>query len=429
MAVEVILPRVDMDMAEGKIAAWYVKNGEAVRKGQPLFDIETDKATMEVEAEADGVIQGIRGELLVPIPVGQPVAWLLAEGETLTDVPGASSGQPAAAEPGSAVTDANAAPGAAAAPPAGHEAPDRPALLRASPLARSLARERGIDLHSLAGSGPGGRIVAHDLGEKAASPAMAPNESLNLRWLARGDGVPFVLLHGFGTDHASWRPLAAQLDGLPIVAIDLPNHGRSPRQAVRSMADLAQGLLERIDAEGIADCHVAGHSLGGAAALLLGERLGRRLRSLTLLAPAGLGPEINGRFLDGLCGAEDEAALRPWLNELVSEPGWLTASFVATAAQQLRDPDRRAALSAMAAALVPGGVQAESLRPQLQALRVPIKVIWGRADRIIPPQHAQELPGAVALHRLSGVGHLPQLEASALVADLMRHQYRAGSMR
>ena len=60
MASEVIMPRVDMDMAEGKIAYWYVKNGDTVTKGQPLFDIETDKATMEVEAHADGIVKGFR---------------------------------------------------------------------------------------------------------------------------------------------------------------------------------------------------------------------------------------------------------------------------------------------------------------------------------------------------------------------------------
>ena len=75
MASEVIMPRVDMDMEEGKIAIWYVKNGDTVTKGQPLFDIETDKATMEVEAHVSGVVQGIHGEVGVMMPVGTVVAW------------------------------------------------------------------------------------------------------------------------------------------------------------------------------------------------------------------------------------------------------------------------------------------------------------------------------------------------------------------
>ncbi|MFP5476268.1 MAG: biotin/lipoyl-containing protein, partial [Gammaproteobacteria bacterium] len=92
MATEVILPRVDMDMAEGKIAHWYVKDGDAVRKGQVLFEIETDKATMEVDAPADGTMHGIRGEIGVSMPVGEIVGWILAAGEA----PPAESGPVAA---------------------------------------------------------------------------------------------------------------------------------------------------------------------------------------------------------------------------------------------------------------------------------------------------------------------------------------------
>ena len=85
MATEVILPRVDMDMAEGKIAFWYVKNGDTVSKGQVLFDIETDKPPMEVESTASGVIDSIHGELGVTIPVGQVVAWIRAPGEAVVE--------------------------------------------------------------------------------------------------------------------------------------------------------------------------------------------------------------------------------------------------------------------------------------------------------------------------------------------------------
>ena len=81
MPVEVILPKVDMDMATGRISRWFVTEGAAVKQGDLLFEIETDKAAMEIDAPADGTVRDIVGKEGVDIPVGSPVAWIYAEGE------------------------------------------------------------------------------------------------------------------------------------------------------------------------------------------------------------------------------------------------------------------------------------------------------------------------------------------------------------
>jgi len=91
MAVEVILPKVDMDMATGQISRWFFKEGDAVRQGDVLFEIETDKASMEIDAPASGILRNITGKEGVDIPVGHAVAWIYAEGED------ASAAAPAAA--------------------------------------------------------------------------------------------------------------------------------------------------------------------------------------------------------------------------------------------------------------------------------------------------------------------------------------------
>lgn len=434
MALEVIMPRVDMDMTEGKIAYWYVKNGDAVRKGQALFDIETDKATMEVEAEGDGIIQGISSELGVPVPVGQPVAWLLAEGEALPS--SAVTEESVDPQPAADNGDANAAPSEAPAEACSNEVPSLPAdaaagcaasrsAFRATPLARSTARQQGIDLTRVAGSGPNGRILARDVSAHSQTSPQ-PSAAVHLHWLARHGGEPVVFLHGFAAEHGSWRPLATRLAGMPLVGVDLPNHGKSARTAVQCFADLAQPVVRRLDQEGIAGLHLVAHSLGAGVALAMSAQLGPRLRSLTLLAPAGLGPHINGEFIAGLCRASSESSLRAWLGELVHEDRWLTGSFVATAWQQLERPERRAALMALAEAMLPDGTQVEFVRPLLDTLTAPVKVIWGKKDRIIPASHGAGLPGHVALHLLPGVGHLPHIEAADVVAALVAQQHRAG---
>ena len=162
MAVEVILPRVDMDMATGKISKWHVKDGEKVAKGAPLFEIETDKAAMEIDAPADGILRNILVAEGASAPVGSAVAFIYADGEAVQAAPAAGNASP--------VADSTAAPlpkAAVAAAISGDA--DGP---RATPLARRLAKESSFSLGKIAGSGPRGRIAAADVRAAVeASPA------------------------------------------------------------------------------------------------------------------------------------------------------------------------------------------------------------------------------------------------------------------
>jgi pyruvate dehydrogenase E2 component (dihydrolipoamide acetyltransferase) len=165
MAVEVILPRVDMDMATGKISKWHAKDGDKVAKGAALFEIETDKAAMEIDAPADGILRNILVGEGGTAPVGSAVAFIFADGEAVT------AAAPAAAAPvkQDAPAAASSAPAPAAAPKAMNgEAP------RATPLARRLAKQAGVPITAIAGSGPRGRVVAADVRKMAEAPAAAP---------------------------------------------------------------------------------------------------------------------------------------------------------------------------------------------------------------------------------------------------------------
>jgi pyruvate dehydrogenase E2 component (dihydrolipoyllysine-residue acetyltransferase) len=164
VATEVILPRLGQGMESGTIVRWLKSEGEAVEKGEPLFELDTDKVTQEVEAEASGVLLKIavsEGE----VPVGRTVAFIGKEGE---DVPETAAAEPA---PAPAKEEKPAEP-----EPSAEPAPSEPSgngRIKASPLARRLARERGIDLASLSGTGPEGRIVAEDV-ERGEAGAQIP---------------------------------------------------------------------------------------------------------------------------------------------------------------------------------------------------------------------------------------------------------------
>jgi pyruvate dehydrogenase E2 component (dihydrolipoamide acetyltransferase) len=166
MPTEVILPKVDMDMATGQISRWYVVDGAVVKKGDVLFEIETDKAAMEIEAPASGTIRDITGKQGIDIPVGEAVAWIYQEGE---DPSGTSkNAAPAAVERAglqepladTIVTPAEAQTASRA--PASNSGAKHGAA-RATPLARRLAREAGLQIPAISGSGPRGRIVRVDV--------------------------------------------------------------------------------------------------------------------------------------------------------------------------------------------------------------------------------------------------------------------------
>ncbi len=177
MPAEVKVPRLGQGMESGTIVKWLKSEGDAVEKGEPLYELDTDKVTQEVEAEAAGVLLKIavaEGE----VPVGTTIAFIGEQGESVPDVSsnGKSAAEaaaeepktelPAEPEPEEPAAEAAAEPAA----PAPRKAGER---VKASPLARRIARERGVDLASIAGTGPDGRIIAEDV-ERAASGPAAP---------------------------------------------------------------------------------------------------------------------------------------------------------------------------------------------------------------------------------------------------------------
>jgi pyruvate dehydrogenase E2 component (dihydrolipoamide acetyltransferase) len=151
MALSVVMPALEMAQETGKLVSWRKKEGEQVRKGEMLLEVETDKAVVEIEAAGDGVLGGITAKPGDVVQVGHTIAWLLQPGES----PPAASSAPASGRTMSSATPSSSAAPAAPAPSAGGP--------RLSPKARKLAQEHGVDVASLKGSGPGGEILADDI--------------------------------------------------------------------------------------------------------------------------------------------------------------------------------------------------------------------------------------------------------------------------
>jgi pyruvate dehydrogenase E2 component (dihydrolipoamide acetyltransferase) len=166
VATQVILPRLGQGMESGTIVRWLKAEGDTVAKGEPLFELDTDKVTQEVEAEASGVLLKIavaEGE----VPVGKTVAFIGGEGEAVPELDTSPEGPPSN-KVSQALSEVPETPKPVAEPQAGTNG-----RVKASPLARRLAREKGLDLQEIHGTGPEGRIVADDI-ERAGTGTPKP---------------------------------------------------------------------------------------------------------------------------------------------------------------------------------------------------------------------------------------------------------------
>jgi len=420
----VVMPRLGMTMTEGKLIAWPVPLGGRVEKGQTLLVIESEKAEVEVEAAAAGVLRHIYVE---PDPErAHPCGTLLAALADGRDEPFDAEAfhrehhrpHPQAAPP--------AAPRAAA--PAAAPAAGRSGRAPVAPAARALAAKHGIDPARVPGSGPGGRVTREDveawLARRAALVEVAPGVCLEVP--AAGEGDPVLLLPGFGTDVSIFaRQTPALAAGHRVLGVNPRGVGLSdaPQASAYAVAEAAD------DAARVAPgpAHVVGASLGAAVALELALRHPERVRSLVLVTPF---LEMGARslaVLDAWCALAERAgpdllarALLPWL---------FSEGFLADGAARERTARGLAemALRVPAATLErqAAGLRAWSgtRRDGLAAIAVPTLVLVAGADLLAPEGEAlgETIPGATT-RVISGAGHALGIEApDAVNAAILAH--------
>ncbi len=425
MIAELTLPRLGETMETGRVAAWLKQPGEAFRRGETLVEIESDKTMVEMPALADGVL----AEIVVQAGEDADVGAVLCRYEDGRE--DAVSAPPPAASPALAsLIAASSGPIAPASPPfplvGTTEAPRQATVagVRATPLARAVARQHGVALAGLTGSGRRGRIEAADVrASRQAIPATTvleasvPGGGVACRdWAADATHGPrIVLLHGLAGDVQSWAQVAAALmrAGRHVTAIDLPGHGSTSVEAadIDTMAATVAAFLDGLDGEPI---ELVGHSLGGAVAARVARRASSRVRRLTLLAPVGLDRAIDVDFVRGIVRARTSGGLQHLLRRLVVRPATLTTAQLDALAAELS----RGRLINLADTTVDDGGQQIDITGDLRALAMPVRVVWGVQDRIIPWTQVSQAGSRTAVHLIQDAGHVPHWDQPAEVAAL-----------
>ncbi len=419
MIAELTLPRLGETMETGRVTAWLKQPGQAFKRGETLVEIESDKTVVEMPALSDGVL----AEIVVAAGEDADVGAVLCRYEDGREQPALAAVPAAEPARGPEISAPRAPETAAADAPVSASREAGANGLRATPLARRIARQHGIALPDVSGSGRRGRIEAADVEAVAGTgtgtgTGFSSGAGLNRRdWpAATPHGPRLVLLHGIAADLQSWAALAPSLarNGRAVTAIDLPGHGDTAQEATDPdrMADAVIGFLATLGQEPV---ELVGHSLGGAIATRVARRAPGRVARLTLLAPAGLDRAIDVDFIRSIVGVRSSGALSHLLRRLVVRPAPTTTAQLDSLAATLA----RGRLAALAEALVDATGQQIDITADLRALSIPVRIIWGLQDRIIPWTQASQAPSHCAIHLIQDAGHVPHWDQPAEVAALL----------
>ena len=356
------MPKWGLSMTEGRLVEWLVEEGADVAVGDEVAEVETEKINGVVEAPAAGVLRRKVGTIGEVLPVGAMIGVIADPSVPDESIDTFVADFQSRFVPGASTEEGEAAPSTIA------------------------------------------------LGDRIVS------------FVKEGAGEDtVVLLHGFGGESNNWLfNLSALARGRTVYSLDLPGHGRSSKDVGSGdLEEYGRVTLAAMDALGVDRAHLVGHSMGAGIAMTCALMQPARVRSLVLISPIGFGPEINREFIDGFVSAGSRRDMQRCLEALFADPARVTRQLVNEVLRYKRIDGVERALATVAGRLFPEGQQRTILAERFSGSAVPMLVVWGRKDRIIPVEHAAAAPPHARVEILEDAGHSPQMEAAGDVNRLI----------
>ncbi|MGW1680984.1 acetoin dehydrogenase dihydrolipoyllysine-residue acetyltransferase subunit [Saccharopolyspora sp. NPDC002376] len=354
------MPKWGLSMTTGTITDWLVSEGDDITDGTELAEIDTDKIAGTLESPEEGVLRGV----------------VVAEGES--------------------------------APVGGTIAIVAPAEVPDTEIEAAVAEAK--------------EQLASGEVEEATGPATGEVEvdGRTLSYSTLGDGPEVVVLvHGFGGDKNSWLFVQEPLsEGRTVHALDLPGHGSSTKDVGDGSLDaLANAVIGFLDALDVERAHLVGHSLGGAVVTAVAARTPDRVRSLTLVAPAGYGTEVNADYLRGFVEASTRRELKPYLRALFADESQVTRQLVDDLLKFKRIDGVQDGLQALLGTVLEGDKQAIDAASLLSGVTVPTAVVWGAQDQVVPVADQSAFGDRAQVRVVAGAGHMVHMEDPAATRE------------
>jgi pyruvate dehydrogenase E2 component (dihydrolipoamide acetyltransferase) len=363
----VTMPKWGLSMKTGTITEWIVAEGDEISPGDDLVEIDTEKIAGALESTWDGVLRRIVAEVGSSVPVGATIAVIAAADVSDEDVE-------------AAVVEAR------------------------EQLAAGVTEEQdeGVDFGTVEVDG---RSISYATMGEAADV--------------------IVLVHGYGGAKNSWLFVQEPLSHTHTVhALDLPGHGESSKDVGDgSLESMARAVLGFLDARGIQRAHLVGHSFGAAVVAAAAAEAPARVRSLTLVAPAGFGSDVDAEYLRGFAAARSRRELKPLVGRLFADESLVTRQLIDDLLRYKRIDGVEPALKRLVDTLLDGDRQRIDTAARLRRVDVPTVVVWGREDRILPPT---DVNAAGNLHVVDRAGHMVHMERPADVRHAVEEAVAAG---
>lgn len=366
----VTVPKWGMNMQEGKVVGWLVDEGDSIKAGDEIVEIESEKIVNVLEASVEGVLRRKVVEEDDVFPVGKLLAIVADESVSDTDI------------------DAFIAE---------HEA-----------------------------------AFAEELEKRAATAAGPTSVEINgrtIEYAMAGEGDPAtVFIHGIGGQKEAWMLTQGAVSEVGrTVAIDLPGHGGSAKTVdTGDLDELAGYILGTMDELDIASAHLVGHSLGAVIAAHIAKQNPERAKSVFLIASAGAGTVVSPQFIEDFANAESRKEVKNALTPLFVDKKMVSKDMVQAVLKTKRIEGANDCLKMIGDV---SGTALASLNPAdtLEAIAVPISIVWGADDAVCSLDNTEGLPDSAKLTVIEGAGHMVQVEQMVKVNDLILEHINAAS--